>query len=145
MSDALSSAVSKLRTSSARLNQLTDDAAATVKQVEEFLGQECSIGIPAFVQIREATKPGELEEYFEYRHMGSGFRFVYVTSPFNSPDDEHVAMWSNCGRDVKLETIKRLPDLLAEIAKKVDDRIVEAEKTMESVSQVLHSLIGKED
>lgn len=145
MSDALSSAVSKLRTSSARLNQLTDDAAATVKQVEEFLGQECSIGIPAYVHIRQATKPGETDEYFEYRQMESGFRFVYVTAPFNSPDDEHVKLWSNCSRKVKLEAIKKLPDLLAEIAKKVDDRIEQAEKTMESVSQALHSLTGKED
>lgn len=65
--------------------------------------------------------------------------------PNDGTEAEHVRPWSDCGRDLKLKIIKKLPELLAEIAKNVDDRIVEAEKTMESVSQVLHSLIGKED
>ena len=62
MSDALSSAVSKLRASSARLNQLTDDAATTVKQVEDFLGRECSIGIPTRLQVHKAAESGDNDD-----------------------------------------------------------------------------------
>ncbi len=145
MSDALSSAVSKLRASSARLNQLTDEAAATVKEVEEFLGQECSIGISTSLQVQKAAEPGDDDVYLEYRRIGSRFRIAYVRCPYDGTQTEHVKPWSDCSRNVKLQIIKKLPDLLAAIAKKVDDRIEEAEKTMESVSQVLQSLTGKED
>lgn len=145
MSDALSSAVSKLRTSSARLNQLTDDAAATVKEVEDFLGRECSIGIPSYLQIQKAAEPGDDDVFLAYCRIGSSFRIAHVRCPYDGSENEYVKPWSDCSRDVKLETIKKLPDLLTAIAKNVDDRIEEAEKTMRSVSQVLQSLTGKED
>ena len=145
MSDALSSAVSKLRASSARLNQLTDDAAATVKEVEEFLSQECSIGIPTYLCIHQATEEYEASRHLAYRRIGSTFRIALAWWRDGDPEDEFVKPWSDCSRDEKLESIKKLPDLLTEIARNVDHRIVASEKAVESVSQALQSLTGKED
>ena len=143
MADSLSDSVGKLRQSSARLNRLTDEAGATVKEVEDFLNDECSIGIPAHICVQSSPEPYEDSQYLEYRRFAGRFRIAVVWCPSAAPERETVKPWSDCARDEKLQTIGMLPDLLSEIAKNIDERIVEAEETMNSVSQVLQNLSGK--
>lgn len=147
MADSLSNAAGKLRESAARLNRLTDEAGVMVKRVEEFLGEECSVGIRAFVNIRQGSESGEESQWLEYRRVGSRFRIAVVwgCNDDPGPENEIVKPWSDCSREDKLATIKKLPDLISEVAKKLDRNIAEAETTMKSVSNALGTFAGKGD
>ncbi len=146
MADSLAEAVDKLRHSSARLNQLTDEASTIVKKVEDFLNEECSAGIFASVAISAPSldEPDVASPYLEYRRFGQRYRIAVVSkSLFDDPESESVKSWSECPRDEKLRAIKKLPELIMEVAKKLDEKIVDAEKTMAAVSQVLRTLPRK--
>ena len=138
-------AVDKLRRSSARLNQLTDEANTTVKEVEDFLNKECSAGIFASVAISAPSldEPDVAGSYLEYRRFGQRYRIAVVSKSLFDPESESVKSWSECPRDEKLRAIKKLPELIMEVAQNLDEKIVDAEKTMASVSQVLRTLPRK--
>ena len=145
MTDSLVEAVDKLRRSSARLNQLTDEANRIVQEVENFLNKECSVGVFA----RVVVSAGEVDEqYLQYCRVGSRYRIavVWITES-GGPDDLDVSVrpWSECPRDEKLDTIKSLPFLIVEIAKNLDKRIIDTEKTAATVSQVLRTLQHKKE
>ena len=146
MAASLAEAVDKLRHSSARLNQLTDEASTIVKKVEDFLNEECSAGIFASVAILAPSldKPDVASPYLEYRRFGQRYRIAVVSkSLFDDPESESVKSWSECPRDEKLRAIKKLPELIMEVAKELDEKIIDAEKTMATVSQVLRTLPRK--
>ncbi|MDM4014982.1 hypothetical protein [Roseiconus lacunae] len=83
---------------------------------------------------------GDGAQYLEYRRVGNRFRIAVVWGWENDPENETVKPWSDCSRDDKLETLKKLPDLLVALTENVDTRITEAEATMESISAVLDPL-----
>jgi hypothetical protein len=141
MADDLSSAAGALRRSSERLNTITDEAAETVRAVEDFLNEQCSLGVFAKVIIWHAYEPWDDNLYLAYQRSGSRYRIVLRWEPAQAtdPEDFTTKPWSECTRDQKLETFAKLPDLLAELSKVVDRRIADARKTMKSVSQALSS------
>lgn len=145
MADSLAEAVNKLRHSSARLNQLTDEANMIVKEVENFLNKECSVGVFARVVVSTMEVA---EQSLQYRRVGSRYRIavVWVTEG-GDPDDPDISVrpWSECPRDEKLETIKSLPSLIVEIAKNLDKKIIDTEKAASTVSQVLRTLQHKKE
>jgi len=146
MDDSISKSLSKLRLSSKRLNKLTDQANQTVKEVEKFL-EDCSLGVYATVPIK-SWEVGCGEEFFtclEYCRVGSRYRIAITSGLDNSdPSEHHVKPWSDASRDEKLESIKKLPDLIAEIGKLVDEKIVSAEIGLGEVSEALNELSGRE-
>jgi|GEM_PF-4920636 len=135
--DALQSAMSKFRSSASRLNQLTDSAAAAVKQLEGFL-QECGIGLHAFVRIPEFTESNE-PAFLEWRRVGQAYRICVV---LGAPEHETVKPWSDCTREVKLSAIAALPNLVTELATGIDKQAVAAQRAVETVTNVLKSLEG---
>ena len=149
MSDSLSKSLSKLRNSAKRLNQLTDQANKTIREVETFLNEECSVGVYAWVLV-DRQLPNDSDPYgsftaLEYRRVGPRYRIAIVTGRDDGDHDNYnVRPWSDGSRDEKLDTIGKLPDLIAEIGKNLDERIGNAEKGLGEVSEVLHGLSGKE-
>jgi len=151
MSDNLPASLWKLRDSAAQLNQLTDQANNTVKEVENFLNRECSVGVQASVRVQESPlvdqegEPvGTSVQFLEYRRVGGTYRIAVVWGTDLDPGDERVKAWSDCPRDEKLETIEKLPELIEAIAAALDEKVETARRATQSVSTLLKALRGKE-
>jgi len=148
MSDSLSKSLSKLRNSAKRLNQLTDQANETIREVETFLNEKCSVGVyasvRAFQEVQDDAPPFSIFTNLEYRRVGPRFRIAIAQYHEFDPDQVKVKPWSDSSRDEKLDSIAKLPDLIAQIGKKLDERIRDAEKGLGEISEVLHGLSGRE-
>ena len=67
----LPDAIASLRELSPQLNEATDEAAAVVSDVEKFLNEECSIGLPVRVEI--ASEDMKLDENDEDARKYEGY------------------------------------------------------------------------
>ena len=141
MSNDISASLKTLRSAASHLNKLTDQANSSVELVESFLSHECRIGAHAFVQVDD--EGGDITQYLEYRKIGSRYRIAVVYAD-EAGEDVKVTPWSDCSRDDKLETIKKLPELLVELLSKLNEQAIEAEKATETVHNVVKLLTGKE-
>ena len=141
-SQSLPKLLEDLRASSTALNQVTDDAANLVKQVENFLNKECSVGIPAQVNV-EWDDDREEGVWLEYRRVGANFRIALVSG---DPGDENpsVRPWSDCTREEKLESIGKLPELISSISENVNKKLAESKDAIAKLSDLLHGIM-KED
>jgi Lon protease-like protein len=137
---ALRVAVESLRTLSPRLNSITDFANDLVREVEEFLNEECSIGISATVSVAR-TSDGPEGLYLEYRRVGPRFRVAVVLTD-DEGNDISVKPWSDSSRTDKLGTLPFLPKLLTEIAEEAEGQVARAEKAAQTVASTLAALRG---
>lgn len=143
MADDLSVAMERLRTSTQRLNKICDDAAQTVRDTEAFL-EEMQIGIKTYIPI-EKIYDNDTEELvqsvnFGYDKYTNGkFRFTisHVNEWTGNTNDMSVTAWSEASRELKLQSYEKLPELLIEIAKNVDDRVAKAERVVTEVTAQL--------
>ncbi len=141
----LPDAIEKVRKSAAVLNQITNKAQLTVAEVEEFLDRECSAGVHACVQFSEESEGDAVRTWWlEYRRVGQRFRIAVVSSLDVDPESENVRPWSDCPRDLKLESLQKLPKLITEIARRLDDTITKAEKSTKVAIDVLKALKKRE-
>ena len=140
--DQPTAAMTKLKISANRLNSLTDKAAATVRGLEHFLAIECSIGFNAFVEVT-INPDTNSTIYLEYMRIGSQYRIAVVEN-----DDEGIVLiqkaWSDCSRDIKMETIVKLPDLIQSISDKVESDVALAEAAEEGITKALSLFDGNE-
>lgn len=144
MPDDLSVAVERLRTSTQRLNAVSDAAAKTVRDTEAFL-EQLGVGVCASVLVKYATPSGAPDEYDEVvslayaRYKTAKFRIVLTYTPAGAqrPSDDTIRAWAECSRDDKLDSFEKLPDLLIELAKKVDERTAKAEQTIATVNSLI--------
>jgi hypothetical protein len=134
----LAESIQSLRNSTPRLNSLTDLANNTVQEVEVFLNEECSVGIPACVKV-DGDLDSSAGTYLEYRRIGPRFRIAIVES---DPDgaDVSVKPWSDSSRADKLQAFQLLPELLALIAEKVEQEIQKTESAAQSIASILSAL-----
>lgn len=142
MPDNLGMAVEKLRASAHRLNTICDTAAQLMKDVEDFL-EECHVGVSASVSLGygachpEADTP-DWEDFLSYRRSESGkFRLVVVRKDVEPPHEEEFRAWSECSRDEKIASLARLPDLLIELSKLVNEKTDKAQQAMAAVAPLL--------
>ncbi|HYH65480.1 MAG TPA: hypothetical protein VD866_12360 [Urbifossiella sp.] len=133
--DPLKSSIDAIRANASQLNALTDHAGHVVQKVEEFLNEQCSVGVPAYVQFRGDGEDPE-GTYLAYRRVGPRYRIAIVEVDDRGDDTEHKA-WSDSPRDLKLESFSKLPTLLAQVADRVKTMI---DNTKESIKQVEESL-----
>jgi hypothetical protein len=138
----LRDAIQALRTLSPRLNKVTDEANQIVRDVEAFLNEECSIGVTAVVNFQYLGHPddgpcGGL--YLEYRRVGGKFRIAIVESDVDG-EDVSVKPWADSPRHEKLDSFKVLPELIREIASKVEESISDTEKTTKEIASTLAPL-----
>jgi hypothetical protein len=145
VSSNLSASIQKLRESASKLNQLTDQANLTVQTVEHLLRDECKVGTPASIRLNELPKNSGLVnvtlsesqgDFLSFCKVGSNFRIAVVKK---TPNEDTVTPWSDCPRDLKLETIRKLPDLVSKLIAEIDKRINDAEAALADVSGILNS------
>lgn len=141
MKKPLSSAVDALRSASAHLNAASDRAAETVRAVEKFLGEECRVGVTAHVLVDsyfEEQVGLEVATYLSYERIGNHFRIAVGTAIDGQPDG--AKPWSDCSRDDKLETIEKLPELLAAVSEAVQARVAKADEAARAADEMLAQL-----
>ena len=131
--------MAKLKANSNRLNRLTDVAADTVKEVEKFLTTECSIGFNAHIKVKEIHGTS-ISRYLEYTRIGSHYRIAVVESYTTDGEVVSEKAWSDCSREIKMETIVKLPELIQKITDKVESDISQAEAAEVSVIKALSLL-----
>lgn len=131
MVDNLRKQLETIRNLSSQFNTLSNDLNKTVEAVEQFLNVTCSVGIPASVLVE---KDDPIGTYLGYRRVGSKYRIAIVEG---GPDGEYVKPWADCARDVKTETFKKLPDLLAKISEELQARIKDAQQTIQAIKPII--------
>jgi hypothetical protein len=139
MADELSATFERLRTSTQRLNNITDLAAQAIKDVEWFL-EESGVGMTASALIHYTGHPDAEPEGWvnlEYRRVPGGkFRIavVRVRNREREPEEESVRPWPECTREEKLESFQQLPALLAALTERIEERVAAAEKIIAEVA-----------
>jgi hypothetical protein len=134
-----------LKALSQRLNKASDNAADTVRLIETYLNDDCSIGIPAHVCV---LKYGEDDSaagrYLEYRRVGQKFRIAVVEADRDG-EDRDVKAWSDCSREIKMQAYTKLPCLLARITAAVKNQVELTENATSEVIDQLQGLLISED
>ena len=150
MTDELRRSIDRIRELSPNLNAATDDANRVVLAVEKFLNDECRLGLPATVTVRtrQLPHPGMISSEscvtLEYRRVDGKFRIAIGEKDDNlaGPPDERwiYDAWQDRPRSDKLETFPHLPELLEELAKKVEASIEKTQETCATVDRVMGAL-----
>jgi hypothetical protein len=141
MADDLSVAFERLRTSTQRLNAISDAAAQTVRDVEAYLNG-IQPGVEANVPIDDCYDDDERvgSLILGFRGYGQqGMRIVHIFLPkgAKSENDAEIHGWSEGSRDLKLRSFEKLPELLRQIAKGVEEQVAKAEKTVAEITACL--------
>lgn len=142
MADDLSVAIERLRTSVNRLNAISDSAAQTVRDLEQFL-DEAHVGLSARVEINDnADEPSQHRSVMSlaYSPTASGkFRIGVELAPawIEKPGDVVFRPWSECSRVEKLLSFEKMPSLVLELANRVEVFARSAESTVTSINASL--------
>lgn len=137
MSKGITESLARIGEQSARLNQLCDEGAATIRELEDVL-EKMNVGVPASVKlVDEDDGCGYWEiESFVYSRIGSRFRIGHYRADASGPDSVVEKPWSDCSRQIKIDTLHRLPDLVAAIADEVEKRAKLAETAIATVKKL---------
>lgn len=137
MPDDLSVAIEQLRTSTQRLNGICDYAARVIRDVEAFL-EESHVGLEAHVEVNTAEEEGgSVRVTLSYgRHSSGKFRILvnHIPSWAEDADDVTVRPWSECSREEKLDSLQKLPTLIIELAKQIEERTANAQRILSEVT-----------
>lgn len=153
MTDSLRHSISDIRDISPKLNAATDRASETVVRVEQFLNDECGIGLAAQCQV-DAVQISEGKQritYLSYARVGGKFRIAVETEIYceftndqgfadQSWEQEDLKPWVNCPRDMKVEAFPMLPDLLEAVAEKAKKAVKAVEDSVAAVDKILAAL-----
>jgi hypothetical protein len=148
--------VEALRGIAAQLNAATAEASVVVQAVDYFLGDDLCIGVSA------ATRPFDSQ-----RAIGDDDRELVITSHlafgrvqgkdriyvlkatleknewkenFTKIVAEDRTPWSACSREVKLQSFAMLPELLANLAVRVDEVSNQTTRTIETVRELIEAM-----
>ncbi len=153
MTDDLKSAVKKLKSLSPQLNKATDEANRIIAEVEKFLNEECSIGIPAQVAI-DWEQPSPKKTTYKnlaYARIDGKFRLCIqwvsvteFTTQNNLVDEarkvEAETPLASCPRGERLAAFAELPNLLVAIAEAAESSIASATNSSKTVTEILSAL-----
>lgn len=153
MTDELKASVARLRALAPKLNKVTDEANETVKTVEAFLVNECSLGLPAYVE-EEGHRTRSPSYSLGFDRIEGKFRILVRTTQWTNLDDEPVSEaaedaeavedtyepWSDVPRAVKLRTLPILPELLKTLALQAQDAIDTAAKTTTTIKEMMAAI-----
>jgi hypothetical protein len=145
MSASLRASVEKLKQSTATLNRITDEAAQVVQAMEVFLNKECSVGIETYVKVSSVCldEHGQFEELTQLGYARWAGKFRILVSVGIDPEQQTTKPWSEWDRTTKLETVKKLPDLLEKISIEVDAHVTAAQTATATVAEVLKTIDRK--
>lgn len=138
MTDSISVAVERLRASSERLNALCDTAAQSVRELEAYL-QSLNLGFSASISAWTECSEDDFEQVeLAYQSSSNGtYRVAVIRS---SPETEYEQgsysskPWAECSRDDKLRSFEKLPELLSELTKKLEEKLAKAEHVVTMVA-----------
>ena len=142
MSDKLSTAFDRLRSSSQKLNSLTDIAGQMVRDVEAFL-EEFGVGLHGCVLVKtiagDTDNPSETNVWLEYLRLNGKYRIVVVQANEDgaSLGEDFVRPWSECSREDKIESFEKLPELLLKLAETIEEQAAKAEQVLSLVAPQL--------
>lgn len=142
MANAINASLSKISDGVSRLNQTTDDIAAKVKEVEEYL-QHLNVGVHAeFLYSEENCREDGtvFTSSLAYTRCSNGEFRIAVIQGEAVHVDFITKPWAECSRHVKIESAKYLPDLLGKIADEVNKGISVAEDTKRVATDVASAL-----
>lgn len=142
MSSDLSASIQKLRESSSKLNDLTDQANQTIQMVEDLLRNELRISSSATTAASNRTPNNVLAAIgniysteLSYNKFHDKFRICVIYR--DQANKMYTKPWLECSRDLKLESIRRLPELLELILDGINKHIDAAEQALSNVSGLL--------
>lgn len=159
MADEVYTSIAQLRALAPKLNEATDSATKAVQRVEKFLNEEQRIGLPVYVTIDYSSPDDDAPgTQLGYDRHGDKFRIVVRDIEYFVDDGElrrqpqfgypiikgsEVIAWSECPRALKLQSFKKLPDLLRAVEKRVRDEIKAAAESEVAVDDLLAALDGR--
>ena len=142
-----------LRGIAEQLNAATAEAGAVVQAVDHFLGEELSIGVTAASRPFESQRAlsDENRELVVTTHLAfgrvQGRDRIYVLKAtleknewkenFTKLVAEDRTPWTDCSREVKLQSFALLPELLGNLAARVDDVATQTGRTIETVRELI--------
>ena len=139
MSKDISSALSRVRESARELNQLCDEAAESVRSLEEYLAKECSVGIEAFVVVSSDHAEDHAESmHLCYGRWGGGFRVYLQWMDTRDPFTSSKA-WAECRREDKIATLPLLFDLVESIENEIKSRLDKARAAISDIKKLTNS------
>lgn len=160
MTDQVTTAIEQIRELSPKLNAATDEAAETIRLVNEFLA-EASIGLPCEI----VAESNAVDEDEDEDNGGGGRAFVYTSLAYDRLFGEYRILvriervtdgaglpnygkilseqdWQSCPRDLKLKTFEKLPELLEKIAEKAKESIEATSATAATVRKITAAIKG---
>jgi hypothetical protein len=155
MSAKLRQQIESLRSLAPLLNNATDEAAQVVQAVEQFLGEQLSLGVSAESGAFE-QQPRTIDgtehltvSCLAYGRLAGKYRLhVLITTErqnLATPWDNGIisseqTAWSSCPREVKLQSFSKLPELLGILAEKADQLAREVSETSTTVRDLLSAI-----
>lgn len=121
-----------LRDSTDKLNQVSDKAAAAVRDVEDALA-DCGYGSGVSIPIGTDPLDGD-SLHLEYRKFNQKFRVTIVS--YGEGSERAASPWSDWSRSIKLQAITGLPLLLASIKSEIDEQLKLAREAETAISQI---------
>jgi hypothetical protein len=145
MSKKVRKAIDSLREISPHLNDATTAANQVVERVEQFLNEECSIGIPCWIladKVKGDEGPAEQHIWLGYDRVNGKFRIAveHLVQHGGRQDNLGPQPWASCPRDVKLTTLPKLPRLLEEIAEEAQKMAEKNDVAVAAVEEILGAM-----
>jgi hypothetical protein len=153
MTDKIESTLKKLASVSQSLNQASDLVTARISEVESAL-REYKLGVEAWVDIRRWHDEGQFTDGNWYR-LGRTQRLAYgkkdgkwglLTYIVAEESDEYeeFAFLREAPRDLRLNAIDKLPELLEALVEKAVQTAQEATRKAEKAGQIAAGLAKKQ-
>jgi hypothetical protein len=145
-----------LRGIAAQLNAATAEASLVIQAVDHFLADELCIGVSAASRPFESQRAlgDDDRELIITSHLAfgrvQGKDRIYVLKAtleknewkenFTKIVAEDRTPWSSCAREVKLQSFTMLPELLANLAARVEDVSNQTTRTVETVRELIDAM-----
>jgi hypothetical protein len=153
MTESLRTPLNKLKELAPQVNRLADEAAKTVREIEQLLADKLGLTVSAETGVSYIQTSTQTAEHtnLAYRRVGGKFRIAVVKERCtNFVNDRNWAdtawktldetPWLECPRDEKLATFPKLPKLLEAIVEAVEKSVAAVQQAQPEVEAVLNSM-----
>jgi hypothetical protein len=140
MTTQVKSALKELASVSQSLNQVSDELSAQLAEIEKAINRY-NLGVTAWVTLRSTEMEPEVGQFpwsvideLRYTKLEGKWGLVWVSYVAEDPENTwKKKSLRESPRDIRLLSVKKLPDLLSELARKAaelsldtSERVVEA-------------------